>query len=802
MRRPLSAPLLMLILIICLTSAAFSQMGTVGASSPNPVPLAPLLSDFDGDGMADLNWHNNATGETTVWRMNGLNVTGTMLGMTISDTNWRPLLSADFNDDGKADMLWHNSSTNTNYLWMTNDSLWFDGYGLEPVNDPNWQIIGSADFDGDGKSDLLWRNSQTGDNYVWFMNGASLKSTGWMQGVAGTDWQFVAIADFNGDGKPDLLWHNVTTGVYYIWLMDGTTIAAAASPGTITDPNWQIAAIADFNGDHRVEILWRNVTTGDNYMWMLNPDGTFASGAGVQGVADMNWQIVAVGDLDGDKKADLVWRNTATGANYVWFMDGATLVNSGGIPAMTDQNWTLGSSTISSPTVTAPSFSPGGGTYSTPQTVTLSTTPGASIRYTTDGSTPTATHGTLYSDSAPIAVSVTTTISAIAYKSGYTSSNVVTNVYTFTCGDCGAVVTPTFSPAAGPFYAATPVTITSDTSGATIYYTTDGSTPSATNGTLYTGPVTVQSAVNTDMSQSFVTNASGVTMLKAVAIKSGMTPSDVFTGNYIIINPLRYSQVSSQVLGLAHMAYNVSSANWNSVLSMWMNYLGFDTVVNSSGFALIKINDQQYIELYQGPITSPQYQLKNFGFYVTDAEAFRQRLAKAGVTVPSSSTVNALGNLSFFTTDPDGHVNEWVQYLPGSVTSQSLGQHMPGTQLFGYMDNYGDATASPTVAANYYAQFGFGGTSKKVYLPNSNSYLEMLTYSSLSQSLAGKHEKAQLVNFRGHDLLTDANALQTRDPSITQTRSTEGGSGGFPTHNCLDIYNLDLSRIRMIDINY
>ena len=56
-----------------------------------------------------------------------------------------------------------------------------------------------------------------------------------------------------------------------------------------------------------------------------------------------------------------------------------------------------------------PAFSPAAGTYTSAQTVTLSTTTsGASIRYTTDGSTPTETAGTLYS--APITVSSTTTI--------------------------------------------------------------------------------------------------------------------------------------------------------------------------------------------------------------------------------------------------------------------------------------------------------------------------------------------------------------------------------------------------------
>jgi hypothetical protein len=1053
MRRLLSSPVLLLMLIVSMASFAFSQVGTAG--SANPVSLAPVLSDFDGDGMADLNWHNKATGETTVWRMNGLNVTGTMLGMTISDTNWRPLLSADFNGDGKADLLWHNSSTNTNYLWMTNDSLWFDGYGLEPVNDPNWQIIGSADFDGDGKSDLLWRNSQTGDNYVWFMNGPSLKSTGWMQGVAGTDWQFVAIADFNGDGKPDLLWHNVTTGVYYIWLMDGTTIAAAASPGTITDPSWQIAAIADFNGDHRAEILWRNTSTGDDYMWMLGPDGNFASGAGVQGVVDMNWQIAAVGDLDGDKKADLVWRNTSTGANYVWFMNGSVLVNSGGITALTDQDWTLGS--FPNSTVTAPTFNPAGGTYSTPQTVTLSTTtPGALINYTTDGSTPSATHGTTYggpisvgstttikaiayergmnpssivtatytinsqntvatpyfspaptsytsppvvtiatktpvasiryttdgsipspvagtlytgpftvsstttfnaiayedgmtpsaiktatftisvsgqvaapvffpapgqyttavtvtlmvnssqgasinyttdgsdpsetagtlytgpitisntttfkaiafknkkADSViataiytinledtvaapvfspaggtfsspqtvtmstttpgasirytenglaptpttgilytgPISVSTRTPIMAIAYQSGYNSSRIVTSEYDFTCANCASVATPAFDPPAGQFRAATPVTITSSTPGATIYYTTDGSIPSETNGTIYTGPVTMQVPENTDVT-GYVTNASGVTMLKAVAIQSGSMPSDVFTGIYTIIDPLRLPPANSLVQGLAHMAYNVSAANWNNILNLWTNYLGFAVVKQTSTFALIKVNDQQFIELYQVPsITAPQYQLANYGFYVTDVEAFRQQMAAAGVSVPASSTINGLGNLSFFTTDPDGHQDEWLQYLPDSVTGQTLGKFMPSSELFGYINDFGEASANVTASVSYFGQFGFNPIStgsNHVSLPNTNCYLEMLTYQTLDQTQFGKHQKTQLVNFRGHDITDDALILQSRDLSIVQVTGEEGSN---PVHNYIDLYDADLSRIRMIDMNY
>ena len=74
-------------------------------------------------------------------------------------------------------------------------------------------------------------------------------------------------------------------------------------------------------------------------------------------------------------------------------------------------------------------FSPLGGTFTTAQTVILnSNTAGASIRFTTDGSVPSATVGTVYTS--PINISATTTIRAIAYKSGLTNSNVSSQTYT------------------------------------------------------------------------------------------------------------------------------------------------------------------------------------------------------------------------------------------------------------------------------------------------------------------------------------------------------------------------------------
>lgn len=102
-------------------------------------------------------------------------------------------------------------------------------------------------------------------------------------------------------------------------------------------------------------------------------------------------------------------------------------------------------------------------TISTAGSVTLAcATDGASIYYTTNGSTPTSS-STKFSSS--FTVSSGTTVKAIAIRYGR-SSSVASNTYTKT-----SVATPEIS-----VTAAGVVTITCATSGATIYYTTDGST--------------------------------------------------------------------------------------------------------------------------------------------------------------------------------------------------------------------------------------------------------------------------------------------------------------------------------------
>lgn len=95
--------------------------------------------------------------------------------------------------------------------------------------------------------------------------------------------------------------------------------------------------------------------------------------------------------------------------------------------------------TISQAMVSNPVFSTPPGTYAEDQTLGISCpTPGSTIRYTTDGSNPTTTHGTVFT--APFVVSAPTIVKAIAYKAQWYDSPVISG--TFNVHPPGATITP------------------------------------------------------------------------------------------------------------------------------------------------------------------------------------------------------------------------------------------------------------------------------------------------------------------------------------------------------------------------
>jgi Lamin Tail Domain/Chitobiase/beta-hexosaminidase C-terminal domain/CotH kinase protein len=117
-----------------------------------------------------------------------------------------------------------------------------------------------------------------------------------------------------------------------------------------------------------------------------------------------------------------------------------------------------------------------------------------------------------------------------AQRAGYSYGLSSGQVRYFTPSTPGAVnsattlsavaVTPVPGTTRGFFTTSFPLTLTTTTPGATIRYTTDGSEPTASTGTLYSVPITI----------------SGTTALRAAAFATGLVPSATATFSYIFLD--------------------------------------------------------------------------------------------------------------------------------------------------------------------------------------------------------------------------------------------------------------------------
>ncbi|MBL6749291.1 MAG: chitobiase/beta-hexosaminidase C-terminal domain-containing protein [Nevskia sp.] len=257
------------------------------------------------------------------------------------------------------------------------------------------------------------------------------------------------------------------------------------------------------------------------------------------------------------------------------------VVVSGDVPASNQEALTEigGSSAIGyTPSTTAetatcsatatPTFSPPAGTYTSTQSVTISdTTTGAKIYYTTDGSTPT-TSSTLYS--AAISVAATTTIKAIAAAGGFLNSAVVSAAYTIH----PPAATPTFSPAPGTYTAAQNVTLSDTSAGVTIYYTTDGTTPT-TGSSVYSTPIKVATT----------------TTIKAIASGGNFSASAVASGTFTINLPAAATPAFSPAPGTYNAAQNVTISDTSAGVKIYYTTDGSTPTTSSA--------------VYGGPINVP-----------------------------------------------------------------------------------------------------------------------------------------------------------------------------------------------------
>jgi hypothetical protein len=308
-----------------------------------------------------------------------------------------------------------------------------------------------------------------------------------------------AAGDVTGTSRSGLTASSVSHGF----------VRAAGGVITTFDPEGSVAGSGEFTGT-----LPLGIDPGGNYITGLYTDSNGLAHGFVRSTSD---GTITSFDAPG----------ATTTLTFLVAGTGGFSVNASGEIAGTylDAN-SIFHGFVLTPAVAAPAatptFSPAAGTYTSAQAVTISdTTSGSTIYYTTNGTTPTAS-STVYGG--PITVSSSETLEAMATADGYTQSAVATAAYTI---NLPAAATPAFSPAAGTYSSAQTVTISDATSDATIYYTTNGTTPTASSS-VYSAPLSVSSTET----------------IEAIATASGYSPSAAASATYTIGAPFSIAPAS------------------------------------------------------------------------------------------------------------------------------------------------------------------------------------------------------------------------------------------------------------------
>lgn len=275
-----------------------------------------------------------------------------------------------------------------------------------------------------------------------------------------------------------------------------------------------------------------------------------------------------------------------------------------------------------------PIITPSSGTFtSIEQVVIRDTTPGAAIYYTTDGSAPTAS-STRYSGAITLAQAGNVTVNAIAIVPGYTNSAVATASLTL---NLPAAVAPTYSlsggkaTTGGTFTQVLTVSLADTTTGATIYYTIDGSTPTASS-TPYTGPITV------DKTET----------LQAIAVAYGFSSSPVGMASFTINLPQAATPVFSLTPGLYTTVQTLNISDATSGATLYYTVDGSDPTSSATRTT------------YGGSFTISQTETVkaaaiayNFSYSAINSEQLTIHLpAPAPVIAPGTGTYTTLQTVS------------------------------------------------------------------------------------------------------------------------------------------------------------
>jgi ELWxxDGT repeat protein len=304
--------------------------------------------DLPGAPRSEIFWRN-PNGTEVTWQLDNSKLVGAaLINSPYNTPAWSLKGIADMDGDGIKDQIYQNVTTRQlGYLPLTQANGLTTGAkaavtptfnnffgalaGQVATPGVGWELIGIENIAGTAQADLIFYSRSLDRLVYWETNttgqfvGAGVFTSSLNPGGQGTgaanSWNVEAIADFTGDGKVDILWRN-TQGVTVLWKVNGSNIDLAASKvlPTMTN-NFELRGVGDFNGDGIQDVVWRDKAANITRFWTFNNTGSPTQTADNNAIVAAGFQIEAIADFDGDRKSDLVWRDTVSDRSVIWNFD-------------------------------------------------------------------------------------------------------------------------------------------------------------------------------------------------------------------------------------------------------------------------------------------------------------------------------------------------------------------------------------------------------------------------------------------------------------------------------------------------